>query len=111
MSPALWDELAAALVRRGVAPFIDQAYLGLGDGLDEDLAGMRRLLRIVPEAFVAVSGSKAWGLYSERAGCALVLSADAGQRRRARAMLETIARVGCSQPPAHGAAIVEEIRC
>jgi aspartate/tyrosine/aromatic aminotransferase len=45
--------------------FIDQAYFGLGDGLDEDLAGMRRLLRVVPEAFVAVSASKAWGLELE----------------------------------------------
>ncbi|MEU4163700.1 aminotransferase class I/II-fold pyridoxal phosphate-dependent enzyme [Actinoplanes sp. NPDC026670] len=105
----LWDELAAALARRGVTPFIDQAYFGLGDGLDEDLAGMRRLLRVVPEAFVAVSASKAWGLYSERTGCALVLSADAGRRQQARTMLETIARIAYSQPPAHGAAIVEEI--
>ncbi|BEL07076.1 tyrosine aminotransferase [Actinoplanes sichuanensis] len=109
MSLALWDELAAALSRRGVVPFIDQAYFGLGDGLDEDLAGMRRLLRVVPEAVVAVSASKAWGLYSERTGCALVLSADAGRRQRARTMLETIARISYSQPPAHGAAIVEEI--
>ncbi|MFC4072776.1 aminotransferase class I/II-fold pyridoxal phosphate-dependent enzyme [Actinoplanes subglobosus] len=109
MSAPLWDELAATLARRGVVPFVDQAYFGLGDGLDEDLAGMRRLLRVVPDAVVAVSASKAWGLYSERTGCALVLSTDAGRRRQARSLLETIARVGYSQPPAHGAAIVEEI--
>ncbi|PRX16892.1 aspartate aminotransferase/aromatic-amino-acid transaminase [Actinoplanes italicus] len=109
MPPALWDRLAAALARRGVVPFVDQAYFGLGDGLDEDLEGMRRLLRDVPDAVVAVSGSKAWGLYSERTGCAFVLGDDAGRREQARTLLENIARASYSQPPAHGAAIVEEI--
>jgi aspartate aminotransferase len=70
---------------------------------------MRRLLRIVPDAVVAVSASKAWGLYNERTGCAFVLSGDAGQRAQARSLLENIARASYSQPPAHGAAIVEEI--
>ncbi|MDI6102345.1 aminotransferase class I/II-fold pyridoxal phosphate-dependent enzyme [Actinoplanes sp. NEAU-A12] len=109
MSAALWDELASVMARRGVVPFIDQAYFGLGDGLDEDLDGMRRLLRAVPDAVVAVSASKAWGLYSERTGCALILSDDAAQRRHAATLLENIARASYSQPPAHGAAIVAEI--
>ncbi|WP_433832088.1 aminotransferase class I/II-fold pyridoxal phosphate-dependent enzyme [Actinoplanes sp. CA-015351] len=100
-----WDLLSAALVRRGVVPFIDQAYFGLGDGLDADLAGMRRLLRAVPFGVVAVSGSKAWGLYSERVGAALVV----GELPGARGLLEGIARTSYSQPPAHGAMIVEEI--
>jgi aspartate aminotransferase len=109
MPVALWERLAATLARRGVVPFVDQAYFGLGDGFDEDLDGMRRLLRIVPDAVVAVSASKAWGLYNERTGCAFVLSGDAGQRAQARSLLENIARASYSQPPAHGAAIVEEI--
>ncbi|MEU4688882.1 aminotransferase class I/II-fold pyridoxal phosphate-dependent enzyme [Actinoplanes sp. NPDC023714] len=106
MPPAEWDELAEVLFRRGVVPFVDQAYFGLGDGLDEDLDGMRRLLRVVPEAYVAVSGSKAWGLYNERVGAALVIGTSPG---RDRILLENAARVSYSQPPAHGAAIVEEI--
>lgn len=109
MPAPMWDELAAALTRRGVVPFIDQAYFGLGDGLTEDLDGMRRLLRAVPDAVVAVSASKAWSLYSERTGCALVVSDDPARRGQARALLENIARASYSQPPAHGAAIVEEI--
>jgi aspartate aminotransferase len=109
MPAALWDELAAAMARRGVVPFFDQAYFGLGDGLEEDLDGMRRLLRAVPDAVVAVSASKAWGLYSERAGCALILSDDPRHRGHAATLLENIARASYSQPPAHGAAIVAEI--
>ncbi|BBH69056.1 tyrosine aminotransferase [Actinoplanes sp. OR16] len=101
-----WDALAEVLYRRGVVPFIDQAYFGLGDGLEADLDGMRRLLRVVPEAYVAVSGSKAWGLYSERVGAALVIGTSPA---RDRALLEGAARVSYSQPPAHGAALVAEI--
>jgi aspartate aminotransferase len=109
MPLALWDRLAATLARRGVVPFVDQAYFGLGDGFDEDLEGMRRLLRTVPDAVVAVSASKAWGLYNERTGAAFVLGDDAGRRAQARTLLENIARASYSQPPAHGAAIVGEI--
>jgi aspartate aminotransferase/aromatic-amino-acid transaminase len=105
----LWDELAAVMAERGVIPFIDQAYFGLGDGLDEDLAGMRRMLRIVPEAVIAVSGSKAWGLYSERTGCAIVLTQSRERGDYARGVLEVIARADYSQPPAHGALVVAEI--
>jgi aspartate aminotransferase len=106
MPPAAWDKLGEILFRRGVVPFVDQAYFGLGDGLDEDLEGMRRLLRVVPEAYVAVSGSKAWGLYSDRVGAALVIGSSPG---RDRILLENAARVSYSQPPGHGAKIVEEI--
>ncbi|MEU8240826.1 aminotransferase class I/II-fold pyridoxal phosphate-dependent enzyme [Actinoplanes missouriensis] len=100
-----WAALGETLARRGVVPFIDQAYFGLGDGLEEDLAGMRLLLATVPYAVVAVSGSKAWGLYSDRVGAALVVGGGA----EARGSLEHIARVSYSQPPAHGAMIVAEI--
>jgi len=105
----LWDELAAVMAERGVIPFIDQAYFGLGDGLDEDFAGMRRMLDVVPEAVVAVSASKAWGLYSERTGCAIVLTQDRDRGDYARGVLEVIARADYSQPPAHGALVVAEI--
>ncbi|TFD07586.1 aromatic amino acid transaminase [Cryobacterium sp. TMT1-66-1] len=105
----LWDELADVMARKGVIPFIDQAYFGLGDGLEEDLEGMRRMLRVVPEAIIAVSASKAWGLYSERTGCAIVITRDGAQGDYARGVMEFVARADYSQPPAHGALVVAEI--
>lgn len=104
-----WEELARAMAARGVVPFVDQAYFGLGDGLDADLEGMRRMLDLLPEAVVAVSASKAWGLYNERTGCAIVVSDDPARRAHAYSILETTARAGYSQPPDHGARIVHEI--
>lgn len=104
-----WDELAHAMSVRGVVPFVDHAYFGLGDGLDADLEGVRRMLDVLPEAVVAVSASKAWGLYNERTGCAIVVSDDPARRALAYGVLETTARAGYSQPPDHGARIVHEI--
>ncbi|GHC82042.1 aromatic amino acid aminotransferase [Nocardiopsis terrae] len=104
-----WEELARAMLARGVVPFVDQAYFGLGDGLEADLEGMRRMLDLLPEAVVAVSASKAWGLYNERTGCAVVVSDDSTRRAHAYGILETVARAGYSQPPDHGARIVHEI--
>lgn len=104
-----WEELSHAMAARGVVPFVDQAYFGLGDGLDADLEGMRRMLDLLPEAVIAVSASKAWGLYNERTGCAIVVSDDPARRAHAYGILETVARAGYSQPPDHGARIVHEI--
>ncbi|MEE2524167.1 aromatic amino acid transaminase [Pseudarthrobacter sp. J75] len=106
--PALWQEIEHALAQTGVIPLVDLAYYGLGNGLDEDLAGARTLAASLPRALIAVSCSKAFSLYSERAGCAIVV-ADSSEAARAAGTLETIARSAYSQPPEHGAAIVAEI--
>lgn len=111
MSVDLWDALASACLDAGVTPFVDLAYYGLGDGLDADLAGLRLLVDRVPEVLVAVSASKAFGLYSERTGCAVVVGegpAGAGAGA-ARSVLEASARSLYSQPPGHGAELVAEV--
>ncbi|MFF2298519.1 aromatic amino acid transaminase [Arthrobacter sp. NPDC058127] len=108
LEAADWAAITEAVLVAGVVPFIDVAYYGLGKGLDEDLAGLRYLAERVPETLIAVSGAKAFGLYNDRVGAALVLSdpADVGT---AHGTLEGIARAEYSQPPHHGAAIVAEI--
>ncbi|WP_307781446.1 aromatic amino acid transaminase [Arthrobacter sp. 31Y] len=104
-----WEELAGVLNATGVIPFIDQAYYGLGDGLEADVRNMRRLLAAVPKAVVAVSGSKAFGMYSERVGCAYVYTDNPAEGTASRILLEGIARSSYSQPPSHGADVVAEL--
>lgn len=109
MPLALWERFAEACLAAGVTPFVDVAYYGLGDGLDADLAGLRLLVDRVPEVLVAVSASKAFGLYSERTGCAVVVGSRAGDGSAAQAVLESSARSSYSQPPGHGAELVAEV--
>lgn len=103
-----WVMLAEALNARGLIPFVDLAYQGFGDGIDEDVAGARLLLERVPEAVIAVSEAKSFGIYRERVGALYVKTAE---KSRAAVMsnLAAIARANYSMPPDHGAAIVREV--
>jgi aromatic-amino-acid transaminase len=107
-SAAQWEELAAACNAHGVVPFIDLAYQGFGDGVDEDVAGARQLLASVPEGVIAVSGAKTFGVYRERVGACFV-KAPERSRAAVASNLAAIARANYSMPPDHGAACVREV--
>ena len=103
-----WLELAEALNARGVIPFLDLAYQGFGDGIDEDVAGARAFLECVPEAVIAVSEAKTFGIYRERVGALYVKAAEKA-RPAVMSNLAAIARANYSMPPDHGASIVREV--
>ena len=109
LSNAQWDQVAASLARTGALPFIDLAYLGFGDGLLEDAYGTRKVIAAVPEALIAFSGSKNFGLYRERVGAAILIARDAAQADVAQSQLLNIIRGAYSQPPDHGAEIIRTI--
>jgi aromatic-amino-acid transaminase len=107
-SIAQWVELADALTARGIIPFLDLAYQGFGDGVDEDVAGLRAVVGRVPEAVIAVSEAKTFGIYRERVGALFVKTAEKA-RPAVMSNLAAIARANYSMPPDHGAAIVREV--
>lgn len=109
LAPEHWDAVADSAEERGWTPFVDVAYHGLGEGLDEDAYGVRLLSARLPEVLVAYSCSKNFGLYRERAGAVLVVARDADAAVAAGTQLNSIARGIYSMPPAHGAAIVGTI--
>ena len=105
-SNAQWDEIAALLGAGTVLPIVDLAYQGLGSGLEEDAYGARGVIAAVPEALVAYSCDKNFGLYRDRVGALYVYAQDAGQLARALSNGHTLARSAWSMPPDHGAAAV-----
>ena len=106
---AQWQALATLIAARGLLPLVDLAYLGLGKGLEEDAAGLRHLAGLVPQVLVAVSCSKNFSVYRERAGAALVLCANAHEAELVSGKMSLIARTMYSMPPDHGAAAVRLI--
>jgi aromatic-amino-acid transaminase len=104
-----WRELAAMSVDRGVTPFVDMAYQGFGDGLEEDAAGVRAMAAVVPEMLLAVSCSKNFAIYRDRVGCAVAVGATAETSALALDAMKSLARVNWSMPPDHGAAVVRAI--
>jgi aromatic-amino-acid transaminase len=106
---AQWDEIAPMVAASGVLPLIDLAYQGLGDGMEADAYGLRKVLAAVPEALVAYSCDKNFGLYRDRVGAFYAVTGDAAALANAMANGATIARASWSMPPDHGAAAVRLI--
>ena len=106
LNHAMWQAVAEAALKQGFTPFIDLAYQGLGDGLDEDVYGLRLLASKLPEVIVASSYSKNFGLYRERTGAVMVLAETAAAAEASASQVIGTAREMYSVPPAHGAALV-----
>ncbi|NPV21461.1 amino acid aminotransferase [Bradyrhizobium aeschynomenes] len=104
-----WARITDVIATRGLVPLIDSAYQGFGAGLDGDAAGLRGMIAAVPEALLAVSCSKSFGLYRERTGALYAVAAAQATAETARSNLVALARTSYSMPPDHGSAIVKTI--
>jgi aromatic-amino-acid transaminase len=62
------DALIPVLAERKLLPYLDIAYQGFGDGIDEDAFALRALADAGVSFFVANSFSKSFSLYGERVG-------------------------------------------
>ena len=109
LSPEQWQTLTALFEKRGIVPFIDFAYQGLAEGIEEDAYGARLMAERLPEVVVVTSCSKNLGLYRERVGAASFVSRSAEQSKLSLANAANVARGLYSMPPDHGAAIVGKI--
>ncbi|HEX7751037.1 MAG TPA: amino acid aminotransferase [Novosphingobium sp.] len=105
-SNADWDEIAGLIAAKKLLPVLDLAYQGLGVGMEEDAYGVRRVLAAVPEALVAYSCDKNFGLYRDRVGALYVMVSDPDLLPATMSNAHALARANWSQPPDHGAAAV-----
>ena len=104
-----WQSVLELINKKGLLPLVDLAYLGLGDGVDEDASGLRLLANNCKEMIVVTSCSKNLGLYKERVGAVSAISANAGESERTLSNLANIARSIYSMPPDHGAALAAKV--
>lgn len=109
LNGAEWDAVIAVLLETGATPMIDIAYQGFGDGLEADAAATRKVAAAVPECIIAASCSKNFGIYRERTGLLMVISANTGAQGLNQATLAYLNRQNFSFPPDHGARLVTMI--
>ena len=109
LSREQWDALADLFADRGIVPFVDIAYQGLAESLEEDAYGARVMAERTGELLLAASCSKNLGLYRERVGLASIVSRNADEAAITRTNLAQMGRGIYSMPPDHGAAIVSRI--
>ena len=102
-----WEEVAKICKKNGIVPFIDLVYQGLGRGVDEDVLGIRKLVKIVPEVIITISSSKTFGVYRDRCGLiAVITDSDKVKSNSLETMLSEIARELYFHPPDHAAEII-----
>ncbi|MCK6263629.1 aspartate/tyrosine/aromatic aminotransferase [Vibrio sp. ZSDE26] len=106
---AAWQAITELSQKNGFIPFVDIAYQGFGDGLEEDAKGLRYMADNVEEMLITTSCSKNFGLYRERTGAAIVVGKSAKDVNNAKGKLLTLARSTYTMPPDHGAALVKTI--
>lgn len=109
LSREQWNQVADVCESNGLIPFVDMAYQGFGEGLQEDTYGLRLLASRLPEVIVATSFSKNFGLYRERAGALSLVFANEAQANAGNSQLLSVTRGLYSMPPAHGAALIDII--
>ncbi|MET0381845.1 MAG: amino acid aminotransferase [Burkholderiaceae bacterium] len=102
---AQWEALIPVLKERGLLPFLDIAYQGYGDGIEEDAFAIRALAAAGVPFFVANSFSKSMSIYGERGGALSVVCADAAEAALAFGQLKATVRRIYSSPTIHAAGI------
>ena len=107
-TPEQWEQIGDLISKRQLLPFFDFAYLGFGQGLTEDRAGLLSVLSKVKEAIVCVSCSKNFGLYSERVGAVAFVSKPEAAAA-VMSQLKMTVRCNYSNPPRHGGSVVATI--
>jgi aromatic-amino-acid transaminase len=109
LTRAQWDALAPLLKERELLPFLDIAYQGYGDGLQEDAYAIRCLADAGASFFVANSFSKNMSVYGERAGALSLVCQTAAEAALALGQLKATVRRNYSSPAIHAGGIVARV--
>jgi len=103
---AQWAKVIATLEQRSLVPFLDMAYQGFGDGIEEDGAVVGLFMAAGLDLLVATSFSKSFSLYGERVGALSVVCQSRDEADRVLSQLKRVIRTNYSNPPTHGAQVV-----
>ncbi|WP_410012611.1 aromatic amino acid transaminase [Sodalis sp. C49] len=104
-----WDRVISVVAERELIPFLDIAYQGFGEGLDEDAYAVREMARLGLPCLVSQSFSKIFSLYAERVGTLSVVCASAEEAGRVLGQLTSTVRRNYSSPPNFGAQVVARV--
>ena len=104
-----WRALVPVIRERELLPFLDLAYQGYGDGIEEDAFAPRLLADEKLSFLIANSFSKSMSLYGERCGALSVVCPDADQAARVLGQMKFMIRRNYSNPPMHGGQVVAKV--
>jgi aspartate aminotransferase len=108
-SAEVWAEIGRICRARRLLPLIDVAYQGLARDCVAESERVTNLLAELDYGMVAVSCSKTFGVYRERAGIAIMIGPTRAAVGKAIQSLVEIAFAAYTVPPDHGAALVDTV--
>ncbi len=109
LAPGQWDRLIPVLRERELLPYLDLAYQGFGDGIDEDAYAVRALAASGLTFFVANSFSKSMSVYGERCGALSAICASPAEADLVMGQLRYTVRRIYSSPVIHAAHLVAHV--
>ena len=109
LTPDEWDQVISVLKQRDLIPFLDIAYQGFGQGLEQDAYAIRALDQEGMNFIVSNSFSKIFSLYGERIGGLTFVCDDQATAQKVLGQLKATVRRIYSSPPTTGALIVDQV--
>ena len=109
LTPTDWQNVLDVVKAKGLIPFLDMAYQGFGDGIDEDAAAVRLFAESGLSFFVSSSFSKSFSLYGERVGALSIITESKEESARVLSQVKRVIRTNYSNPPTHGATIAAAV--
>jgi aspartate aminotransferase len=104
-----WKGVVDLIKEKAAIPFVDIAYQGFGDGLDQDGAATRLIAESFDNVLIAASCSKNFGVYRERTGILMAVTKVADECALTQQNMSYLNRQNFSFPPDHGARVVTMI--
>ncbi len=104
-----WLNILEILKEREHVPFLDIAYQGFGDGIEEDAAAVRLFAKSGLTFFVSSSFSKSFSLYGERVGALSIVTESKERAATVLSQVKRVIRTNYSNPPTHGATVVATV--
>ncbi len=104
-----WQTIISICQQKQLIPFLDIAYQGFADGIEQDGAAVRMFADSGMSFFVSSSFSKSFSLYGERVGALSIVTQSKEESARVLSQLKRVIRTNYSNPPTHGAAIVATV--
>ena len=104
-----WLQVIAVAKANQLIPFMDIAYQGFGDGLDEDAFAIRAMTEAGVSFLLSNSFSKNLSLYGERCGGLSVICQNAEEANRVLGQMKFTVRRNYSSPPTHGGQVTAAV--
>lgn len=105
-----WKDILQVIKQKSHFVIFDSAYQGFASGdLDKDAYALKLFTSEYDRIMLFQSFAKNFGLYGERAGCMSLVTGSKDEKEIVVSRVKQLARMLWSNPPIHGARIVDII--